>query len=72
MTKKDTNNNLLIGVIIFMAIIIAVMWFFLGKMSAWNTTNNWNVEVNNYESVNLKIITDKRDSSFNGWGAIFG
>ncbi len=55
------NNNILIGVIIVLAIIISVMWFFLGKMTSggtWGTT--WN-----YDDLSIRIIKDARDTSFN-------
>lgn len=53
---KTTNNNLLIWVVIFMAIVIAVMWFFLWKMgSNWTSVK--------YDKLSIKVITDSRDSS---------
>lgn len=53
------NNNLLIIVIVILALVISVMWFFLGKMSAGN---NGTPIVANYDDLTVTVITDSRDT----------
>lgn len=59
---KINSNTILIWVIVVMAIVISVMWFFLGKMTAWGWTGTWSTNVK-YDELTIKVITDKRDWS---------
>lgn len=59
----DKKNYLQIGVIVTLLLVIAVMWFFLGKKS-WgetttNTTSTW-VTQWNYEDLSITVYEDKR------------
>jgi len=58
MNKKEEtkgNNNLLIGVIVALSLVVAIMWFFLWKMSWWEKDSK------SYDKLTLQIITDSRD-----------
>lgn len=55
---KINSSTILIWIIVVMAIVIAVMGFFLWKMTAWG--GNGNVK---YDELTIKVITDTRDSS---------
>lgn len=66
MEEKKLNSNILIWVIVVLLVIIAVMWFLLGKNMWWNTeiknpinTDNPNA---NYEEVSVKVIKDDRST----------
>lgn len=62
--QKWLNINVLYWVIIALLVLIAIMWFFLGRMSGGQTNvnggnNAWqNIK---YEDVSIKIIKDNRD-----------
>lgn len=53
------NNNIQMGIIIALLVVIAVMGFFLGKNSAGTNTNT-SVISGNYEDLSITIIGDER------------
>lgn len=60
--KKDVMFMWVIGVLL---LVIAVMGFFLGKMSATPVIVQGGTQSANYEDLTLTVITDSRDSSGN-------
>jgi len=56
--KTPANNNLLVWVIVVMALVIAVMWFFLWKMTSWGGETKVK-----YDKLSVKVIKDARDTT---------
>ncbi|MFC1797704.1 DsbA family protein [Patescibacteria group bacterium] len=62
MTEQKNNNNIQMGIIIALLVVIAVMGFFLGKNSAGNinTPTNTPAITGDYEDLSITIIDDVR------------
>ena len=63
MTQETNNqNNIQMGIIVALLVIIAVMGFFLGKSSNSNVANNTNTPAvqGDYEELSITVYDDKR------------